>query len=95
MVKWLMRPIAIDADDAKLRRALVVLATANEWKPLSRGRWLVPGSDGQQRYIASAWACSCPSANWHPPCKHVLAVRLHEAKFHSAQPSRPGRPERP
>ena len=80
-----LSPTTIDLSDARTQRAIVIAADAGQWARCTRrdGRKLfgIPSSTPNVRYLTDATFCTCPDQIYTPQraCKHIIAVRIHEA----------------
>ena len=81
--------VTINADDPRTIHAIEIAAEANHWLSghNSQGDEVfgVPSQQDPRRYyIVTRTSCDCPDFRNHAaasdgqPCKHVLAVRLHQ-----------------
>ncbi|MBV9544598.1 MAG: SWIM zinc finger family protein [Chloroflexi bacterium] len=77
--------VTINADDPRTIRAIEIAAEADHWlsgrNPQGEDVFGVPSQhDPRHYYIVTRATCDCPDFRNHgtEPCKHVLAVRLHE-----------------
>jgi hypothetical protein len=76
--------ITISADDPRTIRAIEIAAEADYWlngrDRSGRDVFGIPSQNEPGRYyIVSAGECDCPDFLLrHEPCKHVLAVQLHQ-----------------
>jgi len=75
----------IDLSDARTQRAIVIAADAGQWArcttPDGHTVYGIPSSKPNVRYLVDEYNCSCPDQTFNPgrACKHVTAVRIHQA----------------
>jgi hypothetical protein len=75
--------ITISTENPRSLKALQLTAGAADWLTLPGGGFGIPSQrhDGAF-YAADSSTCTCPDATYRStssdPCKHVLAVRLHQ-----------------
>jgi len=75
----------IDLADPRTQRAIYIAADAGQWIRCTRrdGQTLfgIPSSkDSDKHYFATADFCTCPDRTYRvSECKHMTAVRIHEA----------------
>jgi SWIM zinc finger len=80
--------VTINADDPRTIRAIEIAAEAEHWLNGRNAQgeevFGVPSQhDPRHYYIVTRTSCDCPDFGKHAksdgePCKHVLAVRLHQ-----------------
>ena len=85
----------IDAADTISIKAITIAATASSWLRMTtvsgRQGYGIPAACQPGRfYLTDADGCDCIDAKRHTaPCKHILAVRLHEELARAQQTPKP------